>query len=146
MLIRLTGEQISNYWKSMIKDAIYEALPVTPANPERALNNIMSQLLQNKLQCWVVTVKDNNEPLGICTTQVTVDSNTGEASLLIYTATAFDSFPEFLWEENYLQLAEFAKGLNCTRIYCYSDNPRVIEKAKENGAESAQTFLTFPLL
>ncbi len=146
MLIRLSGDQIARYWKSMIKDAIIESLPMVPAELDKAMNTIMAQMLQDKLQCWAVTTKDSNEPLGICTTQATIDSNTGERSMLIYTTTAFDSFPDDLWVENYLQLAEFAKGVGCVRIYCYSDNPRVIEKAKECGADSAQVLLSFPLL
>lgn len=130
----------------MIKDAVAEALPMLPAEPERAMNNIMSQMLQDKLQCWAVVTKDSNDPIGICTTQATIDPNTGERSMLIYTATAFTNFPDDLWAENYIQLAEFAKSVGCVRIYCYSDNPRVIEKAKESGADSAQVLLSFPLL
>ena len=146
MLIRLTGDQIAKYWKSMIKEAIEEALPVLPADSDTALNEILSQMLQEKLQCWIVTDGESNVPLGVCTTQVTLDNNTKERSMLIYTTYAFDGFPEFLWQANYLQLAKFAKGLKCSRIYCYSDNEKVIRMAKENGADSAQVLLSFPLL
>lgn len=146
MLIRLTGEQIAKFWKSEIKEAIREALPMMPADSDLVMNNVLRELLSDRLQCWVVTSGEDNKPLGICTTQVTLDSITGEKNMLIYTTYAFDGFPKFLWEANYLQLAGIAKELGCARIYCYSDNPIVIEKAKENGADSSQVLLSFPLL
>ena len=146
MLIRLTGEQVAKYWKGMIKDAISNALPLVPVDSATTLNEILSQILQEKLQCWMVTDGKSNEPLGICTTQMTKDNITQERSMLIYTTYAFDGFAEFLWQENYLQLAQYATGLGCVRIYCYSDSEKVIKMAKECGADSAQTLLSFPLL
>ena len=146
MLIRLTGDQIAKYWKSMIREAIEEALPTIPADPETALNEILSQMLQEKLQCWACTDGKSSDIIGISTTQVTLDNNTKERSMLIYTAFAFEIIPDDQWQENYIQLAEFAKGCDCSRIYCYSDNEKVIRMAKENGADSAQVLLSFPLL
>lgn len=146
MLIKLTGEQVAKYWHNVIKEGILASLPMKPADPEAALNEVLAQLLQGALECWAIVPKDSTEMLGIGTSRITRDEATGEKALLLYSIHAHTRIPNDVWIDNYLQVAQYAKANDCVRVYCYTTNDYIVEQALKFGADSSQKLLSFPLL
>lgn len=145
MLTRLASDMIAATWNGRVKESILKSLPMPPVNVEKAMNNILNLLLQERMQAWAIC-NNEGDVLGVATTQITEDTGTGEKALLIYSTYGFVDFPDQLWYDSYQEMAEFAKGYGCTRIYCYSNVEKVIQMAYANGAETTSHLLTFPIL
>lgn len=143
MLVKLTGEQVSAYWIDMVKPAIANSLPAHVDMAEDTMNNVLAQILSDKLQCWAVMLDGNI--VGICTTMVTDDPVTQTRSLLIYSLYNFTDteYPEDLWLNCMAQMQKVAQSYNAYPIYCYTDNEQIVERAKQNGGAFSQHVITF---
>lgn len=146
MLRRLSKEEIANRWE-VISHAIEQALPPIASIKEQRMNQIYNNLMLGTVQCWgsYGDVEKEDTLNGIGTTTIVYDFTSGGKMLLGYTVFAVRKIEQEEWVEGYKQLEEFALANDCERICIYTDNPRVVEVAKQFGA-SGYAFLISPAL
>lgn len=145
MLVKLTGDQVSRNWIETIKPAIANSLPDYVTVDEDTMNNILTQIISDIVHCWVVM--NGGEVVGICVTMVTEDPASKSKAYLIYSLNNITSeeFPEHLWDTCMKQIAGVAKSYGCNKVYCYTDNDQIAQRAAENGGVFNQQLITFHL-
>lgn len=145
-LLRLTSDQVMQYWTS-IKRCIEESLPPTTNNIDDALLHVQEQLLVGSMQCWAAVDSPNSPVIyGIATTKVVYDECTGDKNLLLFSVTTILEHPQTLWRDAYLALSKFAKSQGCNKLIAYSNNDIMIKIAQGLGADTEWVLLTFSIL
>jgi hypothetical protein len=147
MLVKMLPEQISQYWP-IIKYAIEGSLPpIANESPEK-MNNLLTALLSDQMQCWVSYREEGEEGKrvmeAILVTTIVGDYCSSIKSLMIYSLYGF-SINEEAWISGFETIRKWGKAQGCNRIIAYSDVPRVIEVAQQFGGEAKYTFISLPL-
>jgi hypothetical protein len=142
VLIRILPNQISTHW-NIISYAIEKSLPtIIPVN-ENYMNNVLTALLSESLECWV-SVNEAGEIEAVLTTQILTDFASQVKALLIYSLYGYFQISSKSWHEGFATLSEFARNSGCRKICCYSTNDSVISICKKFGG-NVETFITFDM-
>lgn len=141
-LVKLSPEQVMNYWDD-IRECISASLP--PMIPENSDNLIFiqEQLLLGILECWV-----GMEPprvFGVMTTQIIADSVSRCRNLLVYTLAMTDDHPHDMWQVCLEQMKKYASAHQCTNIIAYSCNPAMLHIAEKIGADTTYRLVQFKI-
>ena len=133
MLVKLTANQISDYWEP-IKNAVRSSLPPTTNYNDEGMNEIFKSLLSDTMQCWALVGEQGNIKV-IATTAFTKDIGTKQTNLLIYSlfATGGESISNSEWLDGWEGLKKFARERNVKKVLAYSNVPRVIDVVKSLG-------------
>lgn len=146
MLVRLLPDDVQKRWL-IVKEAILNDLPPrirdSVLNSEDAINNLLFALLDGTLHCWILVEHEDKEPKikAIITTTIVVDSPSSIKNLLLYSVTEFEELPHQLVIDSYKSLQEFAKGLKCSKILSFTDNPDNVKFAESIGGKATQTLI-----
>lgn len=108
------------------------------ADPE-IMNNVLSNILNGELQCWVLY--RGEETVGVGTFEVLFDVPTGIKSLLIYSLYTYVPFSYDLWSLLLVRLRKHAKELGCRRIVGYTNVDRVVDLVNVLGGRSDFRFI-----
>ena len=144
MLTKLLPTQISRFW-DIIKYGIEESLPPVAYSNPNVLNNVLSNLLSDKAQCWASYHRDENDTIileGIIITEVLIDHISMTKNLLIYAMCSFDNNDLSKWTYALGMLAKFAKSQGCLQIIGYTNVDKAIRFAERFG-DSTYTFVRF---
>lgn len=144
MLTRLLPEQVAKFW-DVIKYAVEESLPpLVGGHPDR-MNRILTSLLSGGLTCWASYRKCENGNIfeGICITKLIYDEASHTRNLLLYTVYGYNKIVEDSWANAFISIAKYAKKHKCNEIIAYTDVPYLVKKAKEFGADTSFTFVSF---
>ena len=132
-LIRLLPDQVMDRW-NFIKDCIRRGLPPAVRDDELVLVEIQSKLLVDELICWFAMESlESDIVYGVMTTGIITDPFSNTKNLLIYTIATTNAHPDNIWWDSYIPLRRYALGQGCKAILAYTNDPRVIEIAKNLG-------------
>jgi len=145
MIVQLTFDQVANLW-DVIKYAIEESLPpIASGGPDR-MNNILSSLLDGRMQCWIsYKKKEPNKFEGVVVTRIIKDDCSGVSSLLVYCLYGYEMVDRASWAEGYKALSKWGKSKKCSRIIGYADNEKVRRVASQLGGSTQYTFISIPI-
>ena len=147
MITQLLPDQISRFWP-VIKYAVEQALPPTIGEHPDKMNRILSGMLCGKLDVWASYrhLEDGTTKFdGIGVTQILYDDASNTKSMLIYAVYAYENTLPETWAESFESVSKYAISKGCNRYIAYSSVPHVIEQAKRFGADTSNTFISFPL-
>ena len=143
MLVRLTPEQVAEYWEG-IKFAVEESLPPVAVEKPGTLNRILEAMLVGIIQAWVSLRREDKKVVALVTTTVADDNISRTKSLLIYSTYAFEQSEKSDWIEGFAALSKFAKGMKCDNITAYSNEADILKIAQYYNPEMT-TYIRFPL-
>jgi hypothetical protein len=146
MLLKMLPEQVSDRW-DILADGIEANLPYVNDEDAEKMNNILSAILSDEIQCWI---SYRNKPDGtkngvalVLTTTVD-DLITRTRSLILYLVWAWEKTQASDWIEGFQAMQGFAKLMKCHRVIAYSNEEKVIKIAEKFNADM-QTFMSFPV-
>lgn len=144
MLIKFFPEQIVKHWDE-IKMAIENALPPIAGDSPNRMNNILEELLMDRMQCWVA-VNKNGRINGIGTTQLIEDHLTETKNLLVYSAFSIGVTTKEDWIRGFEVITKYAKSKGCKNIVGYTNNPKVVENMNKFGMDTSNVYFSMPLV
>ena len=146
MLTKLLPDQISKFWP-IIKYAVEQSLPPTVGDHPDKMNRILSGMLSGKLDVWASYRKEEGVAKfdGIGVTQVLYDEASNTKSMLIYAIYAYEKTTPETWSDAFETVSKYAISKGCNRYVAYSSVPYIVDMAKQFGADTSFTFLSFPL-
>ena len=135
MLVKLLPDQISRYWQVISHAIEVAAPPIVHCSPNR-MNNILQALLEDRMQCWLITEPNEDKGisiLGLVVTTVTEDYCSGTKNLLVYALYSYSDrlIPKATWEDFYETLKKFGKSQGCCQIAGYTNNPAIIRIVRD---------------
>ena len=144
MLVRLTPEQISQFW-DVVKYALENSPPLTTeVNYDSWINEILTSAMSGNIEVWASYRKDEGAKFeGVALTSFEVDRFIKKRSLLIYYVFTFRDTIKETWIEGLKTLAKYAKSRKCSRIVAYSNVPEMIETCRKLGGDVSVTFISF---
>lgn len=156
MLLRLSADQVSRYWDD-VRDMLEASVPPLAAEGPAAVNQIMENILLNRMQVWVLYEQSGGgvEKVGdqhvinansvkiyaMFVTQVWKEPGSFTKNLLIYALYGYSFVPEELWKTGLEGLKRWAKKKQCAGIVAFTKVPRIAEIVRELGGETDTTFL-----
>lgn len=143
MITALTHEQVMHYWETTFKDVFLNMAPGHIEVSQQYLNNILQQILMDKLQVWVVQ-NEEKEVLLALSTQYIYDQLADEKMMLIFSMYAFMPTPDMYYASSLDKLRDVARANGCTKIIAYTMEPRALELAMLLGGK-ASTQVIFSL-
>lgn len=146
MLTKLLPDQISKFWP-IIKYAVEESLPpnVIGDSPEK-MNRVLSAMLCGKLDVWASYKQSDRKFEAILVTQILHDEASGERNLLLYCLYSYDKVDASSWRTGFEAVTKYAKARGCSGLIAYSANPHVVDLAKQYGADTSFTFISFKIV
>jgi hypothetical protein len=146
MLIKLSSEQVANYW-GFLKMGFKEALPPTVGCVPDRMSNMLTAFLTAKLECWVSVEKgESNNITGYIATEILKDEISGTRSLFIYAVYGLHNSKASTWLEGVETLKKYAQANKCHRIIAYSDVPSIISFIEKAGGAVNYRLLDIPIL
>lgn len=145
VLVRLTEEQIAEYWH-VIKFTIEKSVPPIPGEARERLNNVLRALLLGKLQCWTLLEKfDSNVIKAVLTTRVTTDDVLEINTLVLYSLFAFKKLDEVDVQAFEYYLGLYATAQNCKRVVAFTNSNSIHTMLSEIGFKEDWHYLTLEL-
>jgi len=145
MIIKLLPDQVMNYWP-MIKGGIEASLPPVTGDSKEKMNNILIELLDGRLDCWIAFRKDIEvDVVAIIITSISYDSRGDTSSLLLYCVYALKQTEGQDWVEGYEALSKYARANNCSRMVAYSNDEKILKIVEKFGGDASYRFLSIPI-
>ena len=147
MLVRLTPDQVSDFW-AVLEGYIEGALPPVVGDNQDRMKNILVSVLSGTMDCWASFSRDKSTGIsvnGVVVTTIIHEENSGTKDLMIYAVYGIESMLRGTWEEGYAALAKWAKVNGCSRITGYTNVDSIIRTVRRFGGTADQTFITVPV-
>jgi hypothetical protein len=143
MILRLSPEQIVEYWEVIRPNILESLIPIVDRNEETVFR-VLQSLLTESLQLWA-GIEDREGKVeervyAIMTTSISIDSISQTRSLLINSLFALKHVPLSDWEKGIRLLDEYKEKNRCTKLVAYTDIPEIVALASRLG------FKTFTCL
>lgn len=143
VLIRLTTDQISNFW-DIIKYSVEESLPSVAKLEAGTMGEILDDLLSGTADCWVSYQRGNNNKIdGVVVTKVVIDDISRTRNLLIYSVFAYTQSVKESWLEGLVVLGKWAKSKKCYQVLGFTTEPKVVQIVNKLGGDSSTTLVKF---
>lgn len=126
MLVRLEVHEVDKFWP-ILKKAL-DSIGAGMEEPEK----VLKALLDESVQCWLI-LDDGENLIGFLNTKLGSIEPQGTKILEIRDLYSLNGIPDNVFKNGYNHLDMFAKKNGCSKIVAYSDNPRVISRAKYFG-------------
>ena len=140
-LLQALPKEIADNWPAL-KRAIQLAQPDFIAQNQQSLNRILTELLEGRMQCWILSKQtEATKPLAVCITAITDDAILMTKSLYVFSLYGLSNINITAYNTMYDTLVSFGKGQGCTRLTFYTSSRSIITKAREAGFEVINTFL-----
>ena len=140
MIIKLLPEQIPTYWEH-IKFALIKTMMIEPKSVERYLINVLSYLLSNKYQCWIVLSEDRHIQW-VLITRIFIGLG-GESYLFIETLYGYSPISVQTKEAGMKIMKEFAKEAKCSYVLCVPISPLAVKVCQQiNMEEKAKIYMS----
>ena len=142
MLVRLLPDDIEKGW-DVISKALIGSVPEYVKVDDIGMTNILYALLNDTLQCWLITGDNFKERgmHGIVTTTVVVDEASQTKNLLIYSFRGYRMLTQDIMNDFYITLKTFAKSKNCYKIIAYTEIERIKTMIINMGGRVGHTLV-----
>jgi len=142
MIIKLTPEQIADYW-SMIKHGVVIANRLRVDKVEETTNKLLERLLIGKAQCWLgYNIKNGEREFSAFGLTTIEESSIGEVYLFLHTLYGFRLISPELLEEIVPKLEVFAHDSGCSKMVTLTANKRLQEYYTSQGfAQDPMVFV-----
>ena len=142
MLIKLSPEQVSKYWK-FIEIALKVSVIPTVGIDEDKIFAIRDSLFEGRAVCWAEG--DEKSPRTIVITSIKIDPLSETRNMLIYCAHGFRKADSVDYIEMIRVLSLYAISRGCSHIISYVSNDKIIKLMQKYGALAEYTLVVFPL-
>lgn len=146
MIIRLSRNQITEWWPR-VKEPIRLSLPpFAYGDPER-MANILGELLKGEMNLWIDQEDDPENPggfrsRGFLVTSLSVDNCSKVRNLLIYILYGLLDQPLSYLQPSFKALRQYAAAEGCHRIVAFTASNSVVEVARLLGMQAEWVYLT----
>ena len=145
MLTRLTGSQVTEYWK-VIEDSLTQSLAYEVSSSMAARNKILRTILVGKLVCWILHYPEKtNTVKAVVLTTIVEEDLIDSKSLMIFSLGILEKPSADEWTEGFDSLAKYGKGVGCYRLLFYTRNAKMLKIAKLFGSVQAYTMVTIDI-
>ena len=144
MLIRLTSDQVSNFWE-IIKYSFEQAAPPTVlVSPDHA-TNLLEDLLVGTTDCWISFQRGEkgSKVDGVVITKIVEDDTSKTRNLLIYSLYGYSFVGKDSWIEGLTTIARWAKSKRCYQIIGFTTEDQVVSLVDKMGGDSSVTLVRF---
>lgn len=123
-----------------------KAFPPIAQATEEAFLAIQEQFLLGEMDCWFgVASIDAKDIIAVMTTKVVTEEVSHTKNMLIFSVTTYKAHSDALWTEGYSTLRRYAKSKGCEKIISFTNNPIVLQIAKNLGADINWTLIQLEL-
>lgn len=143
MLVRLSSEQLKEYWP-MVERALRSSAVALSRMSEERINHVLNHLMRGRAVCWINEKAKNVTTVVI--TSITKEPLSQTRNLLIYAAHAFMKCSSDEYLEMAGDIGKYAKAEGCDHVLVYSSNDKLTKLLKENGGVENYTLVVFPLM
>lgn len=146
MLTKLLPEQISKFW-DIIGYAVEQTLPpIAGEHPDR-MNRVLSAALSGRVDVWASYTRDgdNLSLEAVVLTKLLYDDISNTNSLLIYCVFGYSKLNGNSWTNGLDILVKYAKSKQCSKLIAYTEFPGIVKIAKNLGADTKNTFISFDI-
>lgn len=126
MLVRLEVHEVAKFWPILRK-----ALDSIGAGMEKP-DRLLEALLDESVQCWLVLDIDDSL-IGFVNTRLGSVEPQGTKIMEIRDLYSLNGIPTEIFSDANNRLDIFAKQNGCSKIIAYSDDRRVVARAKHFG-------------
>ena len=150
MLLELTPERIVNVWESL-KEVLEETLPAGLGQDAEVLERLLRKFLAGEIHVLVSMAASEHEGkpmpsvVAVMVVGPHVDEFSGRSSLMVYVLYGFKAIPDWLYQEDFGQLCDWARGKGYTQISAFSEVTRIVDMWKASGGEASKVFLSYDL-
>lgn len=137
MLLKMLPDQISDQWET-IWPAIEIVVPANIAGP-RARANILHELMNGNMQCWIMKGNDNDDVYALATTCFFNDPS-GTRSLFIYSLYGFRPITLEMWTSAFDTLRQWASSLGCVTIMSHTSSAKMIRLTDYLGGDTSNVI------
>jgi hypothetical protein len=148
MLVKMSAEQVSNYWPS-IRDTLQAAVPPLAKADKEHMNFLLEKLLRSdEMFAWILCENQGEgedtqtKIYAMLITVIDRDLGTGARSLLIYALYSYIFVKEHLWVQAINTLKHHAREMGCFQITAFTKVPRVVTIAQDLGFTTGMQLLT----
>jgi hypothetical protein len=143
MLVKLLPDQIAKHWP-LVKQALEGSVPGEYLHKYARLNNILENLLAERMHCWWSAEEINGEIklYGVLVTTFFDDDCARIKSLRLYAVYGYEDVPEQEWIDGLATLERFAKAHGCVQIDAFTEIPYMVALATRLGWDGRFTYLT----
>lgn len=140
MIIRLTPPQIAEHW-STVKHALINGDFILPDQRQKALNQILQELLCGKAQCFFRLDPKTREVLTVIVTKLLFSERSEEKFLYNHCVFAFKRASPEEWQIIWDFLTAFAKAEDCKFYQLDTGNPKMQQIMK--GLNVRESYVTY---
>ena len=138
MLVELLPEQIATFW-SRLRGPIEDSLPPMVGESKEAMSRLLEALLSGRGRVWVYVEEDRIK--GMVVTTPYRDPLTNAASMLIYSAYAFEPLTERMFEKTVQTLWQDARDQGLKNLMAFSANEALVRLLERNGADASYRII-----
>ena len=143
MLIRLEPDQVSRYWDAL-RDGVRKGLPPTAVNDEERMANILSALLTQRAQAWVIM--QDGGVVGVIVTLILVEELTQTRNLILYAFGGLDSIRRETWMGGLKDLQAYARDMKCEKIGAFTTHKGIAELLRRRvPGVTEQSYIDIPV-
>lgn len=143
MVVKLLPDQIVNYWDA-IKFATVKSDEVDGRYLEGYLTNLLSELMNNKAQCFVRL--DSEKVLQtVMITKILLDKVTEQKTLVVENLYAYQNVHREVWKNDLDILLNFMREEKCMRVLATSKNHIIWKLCEELGFKELNKTYVFNL-
>ncbi len=150
MLIKLTKDQVANYWPLIKSSFDTVELPISKGDKNKRDRKLLRGILVGEYECWALTRQHTDDR----TSELHGFALTGEmddlAGFNCLTLMYYYRFPDSDFSAKEIvdcwkTFEEYAKGKGYDSIVAYTDNDGLVNLAKKMGANTEFRFIYWTL-
>jgi hypothetical protein len=133
-------EQVANGWDTLAP-MIVQSLPPTVANNPIMLANVITAIMLEEADVWILT-DGGHDHSAVALTTYMFDPVARIKMMVLYSVYGITPLDDEKWNDGFTSLRKFAKARGCKSIIAYTQFDRVKQMAEKNGADISYTLLT----
>lgn len=144
MLVKLTPEQVAEYWR-ILRPAIRQTAPPQIAVSNEATKNILKNLIAGKGTVWLYAEPDISRVYGMTVTAPQMDPLVEDTALVVWGVYSFGDVTQDMMEDAIARLMKYAAENNYSGLLAYSDNEELSRFLETKGANTDFNLIRFSL-
>jgi len=149
MFIRLHTDQVQRFWNLLVTMVENSVPPIAEGGMNRA-NKVCAEVYKGNADVWISAERKDGEVVthAMVLTTITWDRLSGVKNLLVYGVYSWGDPSGFLnakWKEAVETLWKYGKKHGCNRIVAYTNDLKVLERAKAFGGKEICRLISFEI-
>jgi len=125
MLRKLDSQQVAEKW-DVIAPLIEQSVPGVEKITHRVLNNILTMVLNNTLECFTFYKnKEDKNPIAYFMLAFKIDPFTNMTAAYIQSLTSFKVFSRGAWRQLLAEITEYAKNRGATNMFAQINSDKM---------------------